>query len=92
MVSKEMKAAMKLWVVEWSPVQRCFHVEQLGKVIKTNIETVVAGMIPGYIIVGLYETHDLAAAASNEVREKFPELFSDSVPSNEDDEEPTGKM
>jgi hypothetical protein len=51
----------RLWVVEWSPDQRCLHVERLGDVLETN-RTIMLGRraSPGYLLIAIFETEDEA--------------------------------
>lgn len=47
-----------IWVCEYSPKQRAFHVDTLERVLETNRRTAAEGLVPGYVI--------LCAAATSE--------------------------
>ena len=55
---------MDVWVCEYSPKQRAFHVDTLERVLETNRQTAAQGLEPGYVILHLAETskdaHDFA--------------------------------
>jgi hypothetical protein len=54
------------WVLEWSPTQKCIHIDQLGRVLATNLKTSLRGDAPGYIPLGIFasseEAHDAASS------------------------------
>ena len=45
---------MDIWLCEYSPVQRAFHVDTLEKILADNRATVERGAVPGYIPIGVF--------------------------------------
>lgn len=56
-----------IWVCEYSPKQRAFHVDTLERVLETNRRTAAGGLVPGYVI--------LCVAATSEDAHAFAEQF-----------------
>lgn len=56
---------MDVWVCEYSPKQKAFHIDTLDRILAANRQTVAQGLAPGY--VPLYaattreDAHDFAA-------------------------------
>ena len=40
---------MDVWVCEYSPKQKSFHVDTLDRILETNRKTAAQGLEPGYI-------------------------------------------
>lgn len=54
---------MDIWVCEYSPRQKSFHVDTLERVLETNRQMVAQSLEPGYVI--------LCVAASSEAAYTF---------------------
>ena len=61
-----------IWVCEYSPKQRSFHIDILERVLETNRQTAAQGLVPGYVI--------LCAAATSEDAHAFVERWKDEHP------------
>lgn len=53
---------MDVWVCEYSPKQRAFHVDTLERVLETNRQTAAQGLVPGYVILCVAATREDAHA------------------------------
>lgn len=53
---------MDVWVCEYSPKQKSFHVDTLERVLETNRQTVAQGLEPGYIPLHVAATSEDAHA------------------------------
>lgn len=53
---------MDVWVCEYSPKQRAFHVDTLEHVLETNRRTAAEGLVPGYVILCVAATSEDAHA------------------------------
>lgn len=65
---------MSLYVLLWSPSQKCFHIELVSEMILENIQ-VYYGNLPGdYIVLQITNSHEEAANAADELNNKLNEL------------------
>lgn len=53
---------MNVWVAEYSPRQKVFHIDTLERVLETNRQTVARGLEPGYVILCIAATSEAAHA------------------------------
>jgi hypothetical protein len=51
----------KVYTVEYSVVQHCYHIDTLDKTLRTNLEHVETGLNNGYLIIGLFKDYDSAS-------------------------------
>lgn len=51
---------MELWVVEYSAVQRCFHVDLLADALTKNRRALLNGEHPDFVPIGLFLDLDSA--------------------------------
>ena len=58
----------KLYVVEWSPDQRCFHIQKLGEALAKNLRAFLEDRPTGYHPVGLFASRREASAACEFLR------------------------
>ena len=69
------EALGNLWALEWSPDQKCFHIDPLPTALESNRETVTAGVSPGYVIVHVFASYGAALECSKELHRQFPATF-----------------
>jgi hypothetical protein len=55
--------------VEWSPVQKCFHLDQIQHLMENNIGAFCRGKCAHYLLIGIFETHDEASKYIEALRE-----------------------
>ncbi len=51
-----------IWVCEYSPKQKSFHVDTLERILEANQQTVAQGLEPGYVILSIAATSEAAHA------------------------------
>lgn len=51
-----------IWVCEYSPKQKSFHVETLERALEMNRQTVAQGVEPGYVMLYVSATSEAAHA------------------------------
>ncbi|MBD5152257.1 MAG: hypothetical protein HDT16_07170 [Oscillibacter sp.] len=56
---------ISVWVVEYSPVQKAFHIDTVDRILEINRQTVAQGLTLGYTLLHIAATseaaHDFAA-------------------------------
>ncbi len=52
-----------LWVLEYSPTQKAFHVESLDESIMNNLQNMFTDCLADYGIIGIFKTRDEASKA-----------------------------
>ena len=56
---------ISVWVVEYSPVQKAFHIDTVDRVLEINRRATAQGLAPGYTLLHIAATseaaHDFAA-------------------------------
>jgi len=61
-----------LWIAQYDPVERTFQIDTLEHILKTNVEIILSGRdSPGYVLCGIYASHDEAHAAIHEFRQSI---------------------
>lgn len=54
-----------IWVCEYSPRQKAFHIDTMERVLAANRRTAAQGLVPGYVILCVADSseaaHDFAA-------------------------------
>jgi len=68
-----MQNIAKLYVVEYSASQGCFHIHQVEDMLETNLRTFVRSTQPGYIPIAIVETHEQAGEIIETILKKLPE-------------------
>lgn len=58
----------KIWVVEYSVSQKCFHVDKLDVTVKSNFDDAKRGLSTDYIPVAVCRSHDAAIDISKALR------------------------
>lgn len=51
----------EVYTVEYSTVQKCYHIETLDRTIKNNLETINKDITPGYVIIGIFKNYEAAS-------------------------------
>lgn len=57
-----------MFTAEYSLKQKCFHVSDLEKTLKTNMGTIIAGKNCDYLIFYISKTHEGASKACQDLR------------------------
>jgi len=52
---------LDLYVVEWSPSQRCFHLQTVIEMVRDNLNVLMGKSITDYLCVGVFESYDQAS-------------------------------
>lgn len=52
---------MNIYTVEYSVVQHCYHIDFLEKTLQNNLQAVEENLNNGYLIIGLFKSHEAAA-------------------------------
>ena len=50
----------ELWICEYSPAQKCFHVDTLEKSLEINRAMLRCGQVPSYIPLGVFGSSEEA--------------------------------
>ena len=53
---------MEFTTVEYSPEQKCYHLSTLWDVIRNNAIAARAGINPGFLLIGVFDTDEQAKA------------------------------
>ena len=48
-------------VVDWSPSQKCFHLEMLSEMLRDNLSVFRGESMTDYLCVGIFETYEEAS-------------------------------
>ena len=64
-----------IWVAEFSPVQRAFHVDTLERIAEMNRESLERGLITGFVPIFVAETGEEASDFSEQWREEHQEVL-----------------
>lgn len=56
-------AVEQVWVAEYSLQQDAFHVDELGRSIRTNLQMVAGKRNNDYLVFGVFGTHEEASKA-----------------------------
>ena len=51
-----------IWVCEYSPKQKAFHIDTLDRILEINRQTAAQGLEPGYLILCIAATSEDAHA------------------------------
>ena len=73
-IDKQRNNAMKdYYTLEYSPIQECFHYDQISDMVKSNIETCIKLQEerPDYVCVGIFETRQ----ERQTVKDRLSKLF-----------------
>jgi hypothetical protein len=61
-------------VVEWSPSQKCFHLQTLVEMIRDNLSVFKKESMTDYLCIGIFETHDQASKYIRHLWEKWEKI------------------
>ncbi len=56
-------------VVEWSPSQKCFHLQSYEEMIRDNLSVFKRGSMTDYLCIGIFETYEQASNYIHQLRE-----------------------
>jgi hypothetical protein len=51
----------EIYTVEYSVVQRCYHIDTLDKTLENNLTAVCRNINNGYLIIGYFGSHEAAS-------------------------------
>ena len=68
MDEEEALTIKKIWSVEWSPSQRCLHVQSVEKMLEKNLGILLEDGMSDYITIGIFEDETKMEAFLQEVR------------------------
>jgi hypothetical protein len=51
----------KVYTVEYSVVQHCYHIDTLDKTLQNNAEAVVNNLNNGFLIIGIFKNYEAAS-------------------------------
>lgn len=75
MTSKQAPTAVnEMWVVEWSPSQRQYHIQTVGEMLEANLRAVAHGVNVDYVPIAIARTAEEADQISNMLEAKFERL------------------
>lgn len=55
-----------IWVCEYSPKQKAFHIDTLDRILEINRQTAAQGLEPGYLILCIASDSEAAHAFARE--------------------------
>ena len=73
-IDKQRNNAMKdYYTLEYSPIQECFHYDQISDMVKTNIETCIKAceMRSDYVCLGIFKTRQDRQLVKDQLSELF---------------------
>lgn len=61
------------YTLEYSPIQKCFHYDQMSGMVKTNIETCIkpCEMRSDYVCLGIFKTRQDRQLVKDQLSELF---------------------
>jgi hypothetical protein len=60
-----------IWITEYSPTQKCFHITTLDDAIRHNQGGILAGSPPFYLPIGYFATQESASDYVRRFKEKL---------------------
>lgn len=64
----------EMWVVEWSPSQKQYHIQTVGEMLEANLRAVAHGVDVDYVPIAIARTGVEADQISNMLEAKFEKL------------------
>mgnify|MGYP003393001959 CR=1 FL=1 len=69
------KNQMPKWYLEFSPSQNCFHIDTMENIQEDNLNNLMRGVHPGYVIIAGPSPHKNLSNLASLLKEKYPEVF-----------------
>lgn len=66
------------YAIEWSDKQKCFHIAPIKEIAEINMDMILCGRTPEYIVVELCNTREEAHEIINTLRNKS-DIFNDGI-------------